>query len=94
MVGLFYQLSKGERHQRVCEYLLLQLVPPGIEPTQETVQQQYAVMDVNSRIQALQIICMLTMETKAVRGYMEDCAETMTKYRKDKIEWQRQKRQA
>ncbi|KFA65457.1 hypothetical protein S40285_00488 [Stachybotrys chlorohalonatus IBT 40285] len=94
MVGLFYQLSKGERHQKVCEHLLLQLVPPDVEPTQETVQQQYAIMDVNSRIQALQIICMLTMETKAVRGYMEDCAETMTKYRKDKIEWQRQKRQA
>jgi hypothetical protein len=34
------------------------------------------------------------METKAVRGYMEDCSETMTKYRKDRVEWQRQRKQA
>lgn len=94
MVGLLHQLSKDERQQNVCEDLLLRLVPPGEEPTQEAAQQRYAKLDINARVQALQIICMLTMETKAVRGYMEDCSETMTKYRKDRIEWQRQKKQA
>lgn len=94
MVGLFHQLSKNERQQQACEELLLELVPPNIEPTQETVRQRYSELDINHRIKALQIICMLTTETKAVRGYMEDCSETMTRYRKDKIEWQRQRKQA
>jgi hypothetical protein len=94
VVGLFHQLSKNERYEKQCEELLLQLVPPDEEPSQETVRQNYAQLDVNFRVKALQMICMLTMETKAVRGYMEDCSDTMTKYRKERIEWQRQKKQA
>ncbi|KAL5085358.1 hypothetical protein Trisim1_010584 [Trichoderma cf. simile WF8] len=94
IVGLLHQLSKNERLQQACEELLQQLVPAEMIPSPENVQQQYAEMDINYRVKALQIICMLTMETKAVRGYMEDCSETMTKYRKDKIEWQRQRKQA
>jgi hypothetical protein len=94
MVGLLHQLSQSERHQAVCEDLLKQLVPPDVEATQETVRQHYAALDINYRVQALQIICMLTAETKAVRGYMEDCSEQMTTYRKEKIEWQRQRKQA
>ena len=94
LVGLLHQLSKNERHEAICEELLLQLVPPEMEPSQEAVRQRYAELDVNCRVRTLQILCMLTMETKAVRGYMEDCSETMTKYRKDRIEWQRQRKQA
>lgn len=94
LVGLLHQLSKNERQQRACEELLQQLVPADMVPSPENVQQRYAELDINYRVKALQIICMLTMETKAVRGYMEDCSETMTKYRKDKIEWQRQRKQA
>ncbi|XP_044717539.1 williams-Beuren syndrome DDT (WSD), d-TOX E motif domain-containing protein [Hirsutella rhossiliensis] len=94
IVGLLHQLSKNERREKACEELLLQLVPPNTSPTQDAVQQTYASLSINYRVQALQILCMLTMETKAVRGYMEDCSETMTKYRKDRIEWQRQRKQA
>ncbi|KAI3398477.1 hypothetical protein diail_9158 [Diaporthe ilicicola] len=94
LVGLLYQLSKDERRKAACEDLLIQLVPRDVEATQETIQQHYAAMDVNYRAQALQIICLLTAETKAVRGYMEDCSEHMTGFRKDKIEWQRQRKQA
>ncbi|KAG6005751.1 hypothetical protein E4U21_007702 [Claviceps maximensis] len=94
IVGLLHQLSKDARHKDACEELLAQLVPPDMEPTQAVVQQNYAKLDVNHRVMVLQIICLLTMQTKAVRGYMEDCSETMTKYRKDRIEWQRQKKQA
>lgn len=94
MVGLFHQLSKSERQSALCEKLLFQLVPPEIEPTPQTVQDAYASLDVNSRAQALQTLCMLTMETKAVRAYMEECSDTMTRYRKDKIDWQRKKKQA
>ncbi|KAG6285992.1 hypothetical protein E4U46_005312 [Claviceps purpurea] len=94
IVGLLHQLSKDARHKETCEELLEQLVPPDMDPTQELVQQNYAGLDVNYRVKVLQILCLLTMQTKAVRGYMEDCSETMTKYRKDRIEWQRQKKQA
>ncbi|KAI1844102.1 hypothetical protein JX265_009635 [Neoarthrinium moseri] len=95
MVGLLHQLSKNPKKTEVCEELLAHLVPADEEePTQETVRQCYGNLDLNLRIQALQIICMLTAETKAVRAYMEDCAETMTGYRKEKIEWQRNRKQA
>ncbi|KAL7767430.1 hypothetical protein ACKLNR_001731 [Fusarium oxysporum f. sp. zingiberi] len=94
MVGLLHQLSKNERRHEVCEELLHLLVPAGVDATQETVKQRYAQLDVNQRVKALQIICMLTTETKAMRGYMEDCSETMTTYRKERIEWQRQRKQA
>lgn len=94
MVGLLCQLSKDERRKTVCEELLIELVPRNVEVTQETIRQHYATLDVNRRIQALQIICMLTAETKAVRRYMEDCSEQMTAFRKDKIDWQRQRKTA
>ncbi|PKS10164.1 hypothetical protein jhhlp_001914 [Lomentospora prolificans] len=94
LVGLLYQLSKDERKTELCEKLLGQLVPPNVDPSQQTVIEQYANMDVNFRVQIIQLLCMLTMETKAVRGYMEDCSEQMTTYRKGKIEWQRQRKQA
>lgn len=94
IVGLLYQLSKDERRQAVSEALLAEIVPPDVEATRETVRQHYSALDINSRVQVLQIICMLTVDTKAFRGYMEDCSEQMTKYRKEKIEWQRARKQA
>ncbi|KLU88961.1 hypothetical protein MAPG_07942 [Magnaporthiopsis poae ATCC 64411] len=94
MVGLLHQLSKEQRHKISCEDLLSHLVPADVEPTRETIRQHYATMDVNLRVTALQIICMLTADTKAVRAYMEECSETMTEYRKNKIEFQRQRKQA
>ncbi|KAL2139605.1 hypothetical protein VTI28DRAFT_4946 [Corynascus sepedonium] len=93
MVGLLYHLSRNDRLHASCEELLQQLVPTDTDPSQETVRERYSTLDVNYRVQALQIICMLTSETKAVRGYMEDCSETMTAYRKEKIEWQRKRKQ-
>ncbi|KAI1173895.1 ATP-utilizing chromatin assembly and remodelling N-terminal-domain-containing protein [Nemania sp. FL0916] len=94
MVGLLHQLSKNPRQTEACEELLAELVPSEEEPSLELVRDQYSSLDPNLRISALQIICMLTMETKAVRGYMDDCAEVMTRYRKEKIDLQRERRQA
>ncbi|KAI0512779.1 ATP-utilizing chromatin assembly and remodelling N-terminal-domain-containing protein [Xylaria bambusicola] len=94
IVGLLHQLSKNPRQTEACEELLAELVPPDEEPSVELVRDQYSDLDFNLRISILQILCMLTMETKAVRGYMDDCAETMTGYRKEKIEWQRNRKQA
>lgn len=94
MVGVLYQLSKDERRAESCEALLERLVPPNVDPTQETVRKHYGELDLNDRVCALQMISMLTTGTKAMRNYMEECAETMTGYRKERIEWQRNKKQA
>lgn len=94
IAGLLHQLSKGERYEKLCEELLSELIQEDEEPTKEVVADNYAAMDINSRIKILQLLCMLTMETKAVRGYMDTCNETMTKYRKERVEWQRQRKQA
>ncbi|KAH8165992.1 hypothetical protein CIB48_g2240 [Xylaria polymorpha] len=94
IVGLLHQLSKNPRQTAACEELLAELVPPDEEPSRESVRDQYSSLDFNLRISTLQIICMLTMETKALRGYMEECATTMTVYRKEKIELQRNRKQA
>jgi hypothetical protein len=92
VVGLLNQLSKNPRQLEACEAVLKELAPLDMEPTQATARQQYATLDVNLRIQALQIICMLTAETKAIRGYMEECSNQMTDFRKEKIQFQRDRK--
>lgn len=94
MVGLLHQLSKNPRYEKSCEELLKHLAPLNQEPTLATAKEQYAGMDTNLRIKALQIVCMLTAETKAIRGFMEECSEQMTSFRKEKINWQRDRKAA
>lgn len=94
VVGLLHQLSKKPRHTQACEELLAHLAPPDIEPSQETVRQQYSSLDLNHRVSVLQLLCLLTIDTKAFRRYMEECSENMTTYRKEKIDQQRQRKQA
>ena len=92
MVGLLHQLSKNPRNFESCETLLKELAPLDMPATPETARQQYAKLDVNLRIQALEIVCMLIAETKAVRNYMEECSEQMTGFRKEKIQFQRDRK--
>ena len=92
VIGLLHQLSKDPRRAELCEPLLQALAPIDMEPTKETARQQYTRLDVNLRIQALQIICGLTAETKAIRGFMEECSEQMTGFRKEKIQYQRDRK--
>ncbi|KAI1469553.1 ATP-utilizing chromatin assembly and remodelling N-terminal-domain-containing protein [Daldinia caldariorum] len=94
VVGILYRLSKRPWQTEACEEVLASLVPPDMEPSQERVRQQYSKLDFNLRVSALEMICLLTVSTKAVRAYIEECAETQTGYRKEKIEWQKQKKAA
>lgn len=89
MIGLLHQLSTRPRMTKTCNEILKHLAPLDAEPTQETAQRQYATLDLNHRIEALQIICMLSLETKAIKGYLEECSNQMTEFRKEKIEYQR-----
>ncbi|KAI1005140.1 hypothetical protein K3495_g3079 [Podosphaera aphanis] len=92
IVGLLLQLSKSPRYFDTCETLLKELAPANLEPTADTARQQYNRLNVNLRIQVLQILCMLAIDTKAIRTYMEECNEQMTILRKEKIQWQRDRK--
>ncbi|KAL4988348.1 hypothetical protein BDW68DRAFT_176925 [Aspergillus falconensis] len=94
MIGLLHQLSVRPRMGKVCNQILERLAPLDQEPTQDTARAQYAVLDVNLRIRALQIICMLSLETKAIRNYLEECSNQMTEFRKEKIEYQKARKAA
>ncbi|GKZ58713.1 hypothetical protein AnigIFM50267_001583 [Aspergillus niger] len=94
MIGLLHQLSARPRMEKVCNEILKHLAPLDAEPTQETAQAQYSTLDVNLRVQALQIICMLSLETKAIRNYLEECSNQMTEFRKEKIEYQKARKAA
>ncbi|KAL4812780.1 ATP-utilizing chromatin assembly and remodelling N-terminal-domain-containing protein [Aspergillus spinulosporus] len=94
MIGLLHQLSVRPRMEKVCNQILEHLAPLDQEPTQDTARAQYAVLDVNLRIRALQIICMLSLETKAIRNYLEECSNQMTEFRKEKIEYQKARKAA
>jgi hypothetical protein len=59
------------------------------EATEATALQQYNVLDVNLRVSALQMLVQLTMDTKAIREFLERMSYQMTEFRKKKIEQQR-----
>ncbi|KAL2829168.1 ATP-utilizing chromatin assembly and remodelling N-terminal-domain-containing protein [Aspergillus cavernicola] len=89
MIGLLHQLSLRPKMEKACNNILEHLAPLDQEPTQETARMQYAVLDINLRVRGLQIICMLSLETKAIRNYLEECSNQMTEFRKEKIEYQK-----
>ncbi|KAL2864475.1 DDT domain protein [Aspergillus lucknowensis] len=94
MIGLLHQLSVRPQLEKSCNQILQYLAPLDREPSQETAQAQYATLDINLRIQALQIICVLSLETKAIRNYLEECSNQMTEFRKEKIEYQKARKVA
>ncbi|KAK4502393.1 hypothetical protein PRZ48_005818 [Zasmidium cellare] len=94
IVGILYQLSAAPSYKAKCDKILAHLAPKDMEPTQETARVQYASMDVNMRISALQILTILTIRTDAIKDFLEQCSEDMTDVRKRKIEHQREKKAA
>lgn len=94
MVGLLHQLSGRPRVTDVCNKILVHLAPLDADPTIETARIQYSTMDINLRAEALQIICQLFLETKTVKTFLEEMSNTMTQYRKVKIEHQRARKDA
>lgn len=94
IVGLLDQFSSKPQFRTRCEDLLVKLAPLHLEPTQETASQQYAALNINSRATILQILCMLAVDSKAFRGYLDQSSEIMTEVRKEKIEWQRGRKAA
>ncbi|KAI4275205.1 MAG: hypothetical protein LQ337_003383 [Flavoplaca oasis] len=94
VVGLLYQLSNDPRRKKACDELLSKLAPPDQEATVQTAISRYPLTDINTRVKILEILCMLSLETKAIRAYMEECNNNMTEFRKEKIDMQRKRRAA
>ena len=94
LVGLLNQLSGNIKMKSICDEVLAHLAPLEKEPTESTVIAQYAVLNINMRVKILQMLCMLSLETKAIRSYMEECNESMTVYRKERIIEQRNRKAA
>lgn len=94
LAGLLHQLAGRPRLRDTCDRILTHLAPLDAEPSIDTIRLQYSTMDLNLRIEALQIICMLFLETKAVKIFLEEMSATMTGYRKQKIEHQRARKEA
>ena len=92
IVGLMNLYASKPRYKPTCDPVLAELAPLSEEPTEETAIEEYAELDVNLRVWILQFLCMLCLETQAIRNYMEDCTASMTQFRKEKIEWQRKRK--
>jgi hypothetical protein len=94
MVGLLHQLSGRPRLTASCNKILSHLAPLDAEPASHVPRLQYITMDINLRAEALQIISQLFLETKTVKNFLEEMSNTMTHYRKIKIEHQRARKDA
>ncbi|KAF2434508.1 hypothetical protein EJ08DRAFT_657246 [Tothia fuscella] len=89
LVGILYQLSLDERKKEKCDRILAVLAPMDQDATEEVAKFQYNVLEPNLRIELLQMIVVLAVDTPAVRGHLETMSQSMTDLRKKKIEEQR-----
>ena len=92
IVGLLYLYTAHPRYRKTCDEILTKLAPLDMPATEATAIAQYAKLDINLRVKVIQFLCMLSLETQSIRGYMEDCTQQMTQHRKDKVEAQRNRK--
>ncbi|KAH6877884.1 ATP-utilizing chromatin assembly and remodelling N-terminal-domain-containing protein [Alternaria rosae] len=93
IVALLYRLSFDPARKEACDEILTELVPPDEEPTITTIATNYAKLDVNLRISALEMILNLTIVTENFRDQLVAAAQEMTRLRKEKIEYQRKRKE-
>jgi alpha-1,3-glucosyltransferase len=93
VVAILYRLSFDPARKEACDEILAELVPPEEEPTMTTIATNYVKLDVNIRISALEIILSLTVVTENFRDQLVAAAQEMTRLRKEKIEFQRKRKE-
>lgn len=93
LVGVLYQLSFKPSNKDACDEILAELVPPDEEPSVENIAVNYENLDVNLRISALDIALRLTATTEQFREQLQVAAQEMTTLRKEKIDFQRKRRE-
>jgi hypothetical protein len=92
-VAILHRLSSDPSQEEACNEILAQLVPPDEEPTIETIANNYVHLDVNLRISALELLLRLTVATEAFRDQLVAAAQEMTRLRKEKIDFQRKRKE-
>ncbi|KAF1941901.1 hypothetical protein EJ02DRAFT_444453 [Clathrospora elynae] len=93
VVALIYRLSFDPTQKEACNEILAQLVPPEQEPTITNIANNYVTLDVNLRISVLDMILRLTVATEFFRDQLVIAAQDMTRLRKEKIEFQRRRKE-
>ncbi|RMZ67011.1 dolichyl pyrophosphate Glc1Man9 c2 alpha-13-glucosyltransferase [Pyrenophora seminiperda CCB06] len=93
VVGLLYRLSFDPARKEACDEILAQLAPPEEEATVASIAKNYIDLDVNLRISALEMILSLTVVTENFREQLVVAAQEMTRLRKEKIEYQRKRKE-
>ena len=93
LVGLLYRLSFKPSQKAICDEILAELVPSDDEPSVESIADRYVDLDVNLRISALETIMRLTVATDIFRDALAASSAEMTRLRKEKIEYQRKRKE-
>jgi hypothetical protein len=93
IVAILHRLSVDPIYKDACDEILAQLVPSGVEPTMDTIATHYGQLDVNLRISALDLTLRLTVATDDFRNQLIAAAQEMTRLRKEKIDFQRKRKE-
>ena len=93
IVALLYRLSFDPFQKETCDEILAALVPGDQEPTIENIAENYRNLDVNLRVSALDQALRLTVTTEAFRDQLNAASLEMTRLRKEKIEFQRKRKE-
>jgi hypothetical protein len=89
LAGFLYHLSLSPAMKERCDKILCELLPLDEEPTDETIIENYRLLNVNLRLSALEIITKMTIGTAAIREHLEKMTQEMTDLRKKRIDQQR-----
>jgi hypothetical protein len=92
-VALLYRLSFDPIQKETCNEVLAALVPADQEPTIESIAENYRDLDANLRVSALDLALRLTVTTEAFRDQLTAASQEMTRLRKEKIEFQRKRKE-
>ena len=93
LVALLYRLSFDPIQKEICDEILAALVPTDQDPAIENIAENYRDLDVNLRISALDQALRLTVTTEAFRDQLNAASLEMTRLRKEKIEFQRKRKE-
>ncbi|KAK6436116.1 hypothetical protein LTR95_007690 [Oleoguttula sp. CCFEE 5521] len=97
LLAILYQLSRVPSQSESCDRVLAFLAPldePILEDPKELVRTRFVQMEVGLRIAALQAITLLSVTTKTLKKFLEQCSEDQTDVRKKKLELQRERKTA
>jgi hypothetical protein len=89
LAGFLYHLSLKPSMKERCDKILCELLPLDEEPTDETIIENYRFLNVNLRLQALEIITKMTIGTTVIREQLDRMTQEMTDLRKKRIDQQR-----